>query len=154
MMSVHNVYMHVNFTQYSHSFVHVPLTSALDPLLWKTVCDCLYLLKPWHLQPNRRYRDHQGALLTSLVPKCCPSSCQHICSSEITLRRHDTPPPHLPGPSRLIYHSVGDFNVEKLRHVQKAHVNHLPLHTHTPPPLPSLPHSHTADNLSVVFIVS
>lgn len=46
-MSVHSVYMHVNFTQYSQ-LVHVLLTSAFDPLLWKTVCDCLYLLKPWH----------------------------------------------------------------------------------------------------------
>ncbi len=62
--------------------------------------------------------DHQGALLTWLVPKCCPRSCHHISSSRITLCQLNTR--HLPifQSLRLDVSFCWRFQSEYLRYAQ------------------------------------
>lgn len=78
--------------------------------------------------------DHHGALLTLLVPKCCPSSCQHSCSSETTLcqlnsTQHKTML-YLPDLYSLMFHSVGDFKVlEICTNVHHPFLHNTPLTT-------------------------
>lgn len=108
MMSVHYVYMHVNFTQYLQ-FVHVLLTSALNPLLWKTVCDCLYLVKPWHLTAK---------LLIRITRELC-SPCSYQSAAPVVVNTslpQRSPSANLiqettvsSGPYSSMFHSVGDF---------------------------------------------
>lgn len=89
--------------------------------------------------------DHQGALLTLLVPKCCPGSCQHICSSEITLCQLNTR-------HRRIFQSFIAWCVILLE-ISKW-VLEICTNVHAPPfspPPPSITH---LTNFSVVFIVS
>lgn len=72
-MSVHSMYVHVTFIQLSNSqLVHVLLTSAFEPLLWKTVCDCLYHWKALAFDSQTLDTDHQGALLTFARTKVLP----------------------------------------------------------------------------------
>lgn len=73
MMSVHYVYMHVNFTQYSHGLFMCCLTFTLNFLLWETLCKLPVSAEALASDSQTVVTDHQGALLSLLVPKCCPS---------------------------------------------------------------------------------
>lgn len=133
-MSVHYVYMHVNFTQYSHS-----LSMCCWPL-HSTLCFgklCVIACISWSLgiwQPNCWYGS--------------PGSSAHLARTKVL------PPPHPPvvvntsvplrspsasstqdtvvssSPYSLMFHSVGDFKVNKWE-----------MHTCacTPPPTPHPP---------------
>lgn len=59
---------------------------ALENCVWSPVS-----LKALAFDSQTVDTDHQGALLTLLVPKCCPSSCQHVCSFKLLLCQLKTP---------------------------------------------------------------
>lgn len=127
MMSVHYVYMHVNFTQYLQ-FVHVLLTSALNPLLWKTVCDCLYLLKPWHLTAK---------LLIRITRELC-SPCSYQSAAPVVV--NTSVPPRSPSANSIQETIVSSSPYSSMCFILLEISKTLP--------------QHTLCNFTVVFIVS
>lgn len=96
----------------SHS-THTACPRAVDLCFWPFALEnCVWLpvsLEALAFDSQTVDTDHQRALLTLLVPKSCHSSCQHICSSELTLCRLDTR--HFQSFITSIFHSIGDFKV-------------------------------------------
>lgn len=77
-----------------HTVTHTACPCAVEPLhsktpvfvfcffcFGKTVCDCLYLLKPWRVTARPSIRITRELCSPLLVPKCCP---------------HPHPPPKTP----------------------------------------------------------
>lgn len=108
---------------------YVLLTSALDPLLWKTVCDCLYLMKPWHLTAK---------LLIRITRELC-SPCSYQSAAPVVV--NTCVPPRSPSANStqdavvsssrysLMFHSVGDFKVNNLNMHKRC--MQLPFITHS-----------------------